>query len=92
MDYRSSVKKKGQHVHSLREREGQDPCLDRLLLFFSEPCIKESPVHLLCTGKDVAVYFLWITKKRMSQIQGEKGSNWLLSIFGRINPDFRKLL
>ena len=30
-DYRSPVEKKGGHGHSLGEREGCDPCLDRLL-------------------------------------------------------------
>ena len=58
MDYRNPVEKKGQHGHSLSEREGEraresprepDPCLDRLLLLFWPHYIKDGP-HLLCTG------------------------------------------
>ena len=35
--------------------------------------------------KDVAVYFLQITKTRMLQMQGEKRLNGLHPILGRIN-------
>ena len=48
-DYRSPVEKKGQHGHSLSEREGPKPCLDRLLLLFWIHYIEDDP-HLLCTG------------------------------------------
>ena len=32
--YKSPVEGKGWHGHSLSEKEGPDPCLDRLLLLF----------------------------------------------------------
>ena len=86
-DFRGPVEKR-EGMATLSERA---PHLDRLLLLFWEHYFKEGP-HLLCTEKDVAVYFTHITKKRMLQRQGEKRPNWLRSILGRINTDFRKLL
>ena len=87
---------KGQHGHSLSERA---PCLDRLLLLsgsitskqvlihYAQVCFKWSP-FTDNKEKDVADYYLGITKKRMLQMQGKK----LHSILGRFSTDFRKLL
>ena len=47
-DYGSPVEKKEWHGDSLSEREGPDPCLDRLLLLFWAHYIEDDP-HLLCT-------------------------------------------
>ena len=44
-----SVEKKGRHYDSLREREGRDPWLDRLLLLFWVHDMEDGP-HLLPTG------------------------------------------
>ena len=55
-EYRSPVEKKGQHDHSLGERAGPDPSLDRLLLLFWAHYIKDVP-HLLCTGSLSVVTF-----------------------------------
>ena len=42
-------RKSRRHGHSLSEREGLNPCLNRLLLYFWVNYIKDGP-HLLCTG------------------------------------------
>ena len=55
-DYRSPVEKKGQQGHSVSEREGPDPCLDRLLLLSWAHYIEDGP-HLLCTGSLQVVTF-----------------------------------
>ena len=44
-----SCGEKGGQGHSLSEREGPNPCLDRLLLFFWIHYIEDGP-HLLYTG------------------------------------------
>ena len=44
-----SCGEKGRHSCSLSEREGPDPCLDRLLLLFWEHYMEDGP-HLLCIG------------------------------------------
>ena len=36
--------------------------------------------------------FLITSKEWMLQVQGEKWSNWVYSVLGRISTDFRKLL
>ena len=95
-DYRSPVEKKGGCGHSLSEREGPNPFLDRLLLLFWVHYVEDGP-HLLCTGslpftdnkrKNVANYF----KEKDVADQGEKWLNWLHSILGRFSTDFRMLL
>ena len=91
MDYR-----KGQHGHSLSEREEPNPCLDRILLLFWVHYIEDGP-HLVRSRqlpftdnkrKNVANYF----KEKDVADQGEKWLNWLHSILGRFSTDFRKLL
>ena len=52
MDYRSPVEKRDGTAtlsHSLSERDGRDPCLDRLLLLFWAHYLEDGP-YLLCTG------------------------------------------
>ena len=88
---------------ALWEGEHPDPCLDRLLLLFSSMHQRRFSFILLrfalgnyllqiTKAKDVADYFLQITKKIMLQIQGKKWLNWLHSILGRISTDLKKLL
>ena len=50
MDYRNPVEKKGQHGHSLSEREGPDPCLDRLLLLFWAHTLRVAHIHYAQVG------------------------------------------
>ena len=81
-DYRNPVERKGQHGYSLREREGRNPCLDRLLLLFWAHYIKDGP-HLIRfrwlpftenKGEDVVNY---IKEEGYLQMQREKWLNWL---------------
>ena len=104
MDYRSPVEKKGQHGHSLSEREGKRA--------------RESPspawTGFYCfsgyiTSRMILIYYAqvccrWLPftdnkeknvanyfKEKDVTDQGEKWLNWLHSILGRFSTDFRKL-
>ena len=75
------MEKKGQHGHSLSEREGErareslrepNPCLDRLLLLFWAHYIEDGP-HLLCTGSlQVIDHLLRTTKDRILLISSKR--------------------
>ena len=92
-------RKRGQHSHSLSEREGPDPCLDRLLLFLGVHYIEGGP-HLLCTGSLLVVTFYRKQRNRCCQLHqrrifaNTKGKviELVTLIFGRFSIDFRKLL
>ena len=71
MDYRSPVEKKGWHGLSLNEREGPDPCLDRLLLLFWVHYSEDDP-HLLCTGSPQVITFYRYKGKNVANYFKEK--------------------
>ena len=89
--------RKGDSMATLWVREHPDPCFSgsltsrKVLIYYAQVCFR----WLLFTDnkeKDVADYFLQITKKRILQMQGKKWLNWLYSVLGRFSTEFRKLL
>ena len=87
-DYRNTVEKRGQHGHSLSEREGErarenprepGPCLDRLLLLFWVHYIESSfTMHRFTVGDYLLLttkdrMLLITSKRRMLQLKGESG-------------------
>ena len=94
------MEKKGQHGHSLSERgpEGPTPAwtgfycfsrpiISRMVLIYYEQVRCRGLPFTDNKGKNVANNF----KEKDVADQGEKWLNWLYSILGRFNTDFRKL-
>ena len=76
-DYRSPVAKKGRHGHSLSEREGPNPCLDKLLLLFWVHYMRMVFIYYAHRRFTIGDYLLQVTKnvlitskRRMLQIKG----------------------
>ena len=82
---------------TLSRGERADPCLDKLLLFFQAPYIKEGPPSL---HRFVLGGYLLQTKEKMSlntskedicNVKGEMVKKRLCSIPGRSSSDFGKI-
>ena len=107
MDYRSPVEKRDGTAtlsHSLSERDGRDPCLDRLLLLFWAHYFEDGPHLIICTGAQVHFRWLPFTENKGEEVANQHQKGWIFTnvkgkmvelvtlVLGRFSIDFRKLL